>query len=216
MNQFFQNKNQIIAWLGEHHISKYQIKKHDEYGYIVDSWDKINLSGAIKENFLPVKFGTTASFLCSFNSLASLKGCPDTVNGIFKCNDNPLTSLEHGPSIVIDYYNCEDCQLVSLKGAPKEIHGHFNCHSNHLTSLEFCPQFVGKNFTAYSNPINTLDFLPQKVKGKFDMDYTLIDKKIDSDIIKLHSLEALKAWLCQNALGQSLSDKSLFKNKIKL
>jgi hypothetical protein len=50
-------------------------------------------------NYLPITFHrVTGDFMCGFNRLTSLEGCPKEVGGDFSCSYNKLTSLEHCPT----------------------------------------------------------------------------------------------------------------------
>ena len=69
-------------------------------------------------------------FICSYNQLTSLEGCPKEVDGNFDCYGNQLTSLEGCPEKIGGSFCCYGNKLTSLKGCPKEVDGNFNCSNN--------------------------------------------------------------------------------------
>lgn len=63
------------------------------------------------------------SFICCFNKLTTLKGCPSFVGGTFDCSNNNLNSLQ--------FY-------------PEEINGEFDCYSNPITDVNHIPSYYDK------------------------------------------------------------------------
>ena len=82
-------------------------------------------------NFPVVIKEAKKDFMCSYNNLRSLEGCPEIVGGSFFCFGNSLTTL---------------------KGCPKKVGYRFDCSDNHLTSLEGCPKEITENFICSENP----------------------------------------------------------------
>jgi hypothetical protein len=114
---------------------------------LVDVEGDFNCSGRNLENFEGIQFGAVSgSFYCSFNSLTSLDGAPETVGGSFYCDSNRLTSLEGAPETVGGGFYCYSNSLTSLDGAPETVGGDFYCYANRLTSLDGAPETVGGDF----------------------------------------------------------------------
>ena len=107
------------------------------------------------------KVKVEGDFMCSFNSLTSLKGSPQEVGGNFFCINNKLTDLEGAPAVVGNDFLCSNNSLTSLKGAPRIIVGDFFCEYNKLTTLEGGPQNVGGRFWCrFNNDLESLVGLP--------------------------------------------------------
>ena len=168
-NMLLKEKEKIETWLNQYQIKNYELIEDQEYGYIV------NVNSNVFLQFLPlknirVKFNIiNGDFICSFNKLETLKGCPEIVNGDFLCRDNELVSLKYSPKIVKGTFNCcfnklellEDCphiiegnfycnnnKLTSLKGGPKEVYGILNCSVNllNIEGLKYLPDNIEKNY----------------------------------------------------------------------
>ena len=106
-------------------------------------------------DFKGVRFGKVGlSFVCAANSLTSLDGAPQSVDGNFYCDNNYLTSLEGAPESIEGSFYCSYNSLTSLKGSPQSVKGSFFCSNNSLTSLEGAPQSVGENLYCPFNPIS--------------------------------------------------------------
>ena len=74
---------------------------------LVSCTGSVNLK-AIPISHLPVRFKSVDGyFLCSNNSLKSLKGAPSSVGGDFYCYDNKLTTLAGAPQSVGDDFYCQ-------------------------------------------------------------------------------------------------------------
>lgn len=102
------------------------------------------------------------AFICAYNQLTTLEGCPEVIGTHFSCDGNLLTSLEGGPKQV-ESYRCSGNRLVSLKGAPEVIPGLFDCSANLLTTLEGAPKEVGTFFRCNLNKLTSLKGAPEKV-----------------------------------------------------
>jgi hypothetical protein len=123
------------------------------------------------------------------NTLTSLEGSPETVNGDFGISSNHLlTSLKFGPKYVSGDYQVNDCDLISLVGSPNTIGCDFNISNNaNLTSLLGGPVVAGSfhadncgllsllgsptvikyNFGVSNNPILSLEGGPTEVGGYY-------------------------------------------------
>ena len=102
----------VENWLDLYGVKNYTINED----LSVDVAGDVNIKsrGLIE---IPIRFRfVSGSFVCGFNKLTSLIGCPVSVGGFF-CNNNKLTSLE---------------------GSPVEVGGYFGCDRNKITSLEYC------------------------------------------------------------------------------
>jgi hypothetical protein len=82
------------------------------------------------------------NFICKFNTLTSLEGAPEIVEGYFDCSYSQLTSLEGAPEIVNGDFDCSSNYLTSLKGCPKTVKGAFYCNDNKLQNLEYLSENV--------------------------------------------------------------------------
>jgi len=92
----------------------------------------------------------------SDNSLTSLDGCPEEVNGYFKCNDNKLSNLIGGPVKVTGDYDCSDQRgegSFKLDGCAKEIGESFRCVNNYIETLEGGPEKVGSGLDLENNKL---------------------------------------------------------------
>ena len=118
---------------------------------------------------LTIKFNkVTGNFICGYNKLTSLEGCPEKVGGDFDCGFNNLTSLEGCPKEVGGNFGCHYIKLTSLEGCPEKVGGNFDCGDNKLTSLEGCPEKVGGNFDCGFNNLTSLEGAPKEIGGNFD------------------------------------------------
>lgn len=99
--------------------------------------------------------------------LTTLEDLPyklNIVNGEFDChNHNSLTSLIGGPNIVNGNFICSWNKLKNLIGSPTIVNGNFNCLYNYLTSLEGCPKII-KNSFFYKNPKYGVKFTEEDVR----------------------------------------------------
>ena len=117
---------------------KHGIRIHGNY--TINSDGTIDVDGDVilsdRLTKLPLKFGrVTGDFICSYNQLVSLRGCPTEVGGDFDCMDNKLVSLEGGPTEVGGGFNCSYNKLVSLEGGPYSVGGGFNCSNNPISVI---------------------------------------------------------------------------------
>lgn len=102
---------------------------------------------------IPYKFNRCAgSFICSYNSLSSLKNSPRYVGNKFDCSYNNLGSLIGGP-LQVNTYLCNNNLLRDLKGSPKYVK-YFNCGYNHITSYDDAPKVSsGGKIISQNNPV---------------------------------------------------------------
>jgi len=158
----FQNIEKCLKSFG---IENYTINND----FSVDIDGDVNLRGELTGiGVIPVNFGkVTGTFICGFNNLKSLKGCPYYVGGSFLVGYNELESLEHGPQVVMGNYSCHDNLLTSLVGVPKIIGGDFDCSHNRLTSLEGGPEIVNGEFAVHTNKLQTLKNFPKVLKNVY-------------------------------------------------
>jgi hypothetical protein len=140
-------------------------------------------------------------------NLASLKGLPATIPGIYIDDCISLQSLEGCPSTITGDLVVRKCKsLTSVKGAPSTIGGNIALTNNHLRSLEGLPEEIGgsmidiannqlsslvgspkkllnndKSYRVYydfsNNPLTTLRGIARQEGLKYDGDST----KFDSD-----------------------------------
>lgn len=138
----------IKSFLVEYKIKNATINKD----LTVDVYGDVDLYG--KElTEIPIQFRKVdGDFICSYNNLTSLKGCPREVGRDFYCCNNNLTSFEYCPTKVGNDFDCAHNQLISFKGCPKKVGGSFYCMDNQFTSLGeigevgkklWCDFFVG-------------------------------------------------------------------------
>jgi hypothetical protein len=157
-------------------------KTYNIKNYIINSDMSINVDGDVNLRnkslkSLPLKFNkVSGDFICSFNILTSLKGCPIEVGGDFICYWNLLMSLEGCPEKVGGDFSCYKNKLTSLLESPKKINGNFNCSVNELTSLKGCPKEVCGDFYCFENQLDSFCECPEKVSG----DFYCFDNKITS------------------------------------
>lgn len=108
------------------------------------------------------------TFDCCANFLASLEGCPTSVEVDFDCAGNDeLLNLQGGPVEVGRSYYCNDCGLISLDGAPSRIKASFICSENKLSSLRGAPVKIGMDFNCSNNPLKSLEGCPEEIGGNF-------------------------------------------------
>ncbi len=179
-------KKDIIAWLGEHHITNYEIGQDTKKKYWVNVDGDVDLrnrqidsiavdfkrvSGSFDVSYnmaieslegSPLEVGK--NFLCSNAGLSSLKGSPLKVGGLFNCANNLLPNFIGGPKSVAAAYHAEDNRITSLKGLPLKEVWHLSVAHNLLTSLEHCPKVVHMLGIA-DNDVQHLAYFPQKVKS---------------------------------------------------
>ena len=99
------------------------------------------------KNFKGISFGkVSGNFDCSYNSLETLVGAPETVEGDFYCYNNSLQTLDGSPKTVGGNLDCSDNDLRTLEGAPEIVKGNFGCESNPLQTFEGAPETVGGEF----------------------------------------------------------------------
>ena len=128
--EIFKNEFSWNNWLKKY---KHEIHKDGSVSVFGD----VNLESK-KLVRIPLNFKTvTGDFLCSFNELTSLEGCPSTVGGNFNCHFN---------------------RLKNLKGGPVKVGGNYNCGLNYFTSYpknpEGTPTFVGGKFSVGSERVD--------------------------------------------------------------
>ena len=143
-------KEDIKNWLDSNNVENYEIIEDEEYGYVVNVNDNVNLNHKGLES-IDVKFNEiNGNFLCSNNRLKTLEGCPKIVNGKFACIRNELKTLEYGPEVIGENYFCANNLLISLKGAPNIINGNFDCSNNLFKTLEYLPKKIGNLYIVNS------------------------------------------------------------------
>ena len=129
-------KEEIEAWLNKYDIKYYTLINSEEYGYIVNVNEGVDLFNKKLTN-IKVKFNEIkGDFNCSNNELVSLKGCPEIINGNFACKRNNLKNLKNGPKMINGGYWCQENNLISLEGISSEINDYFNCSYNKLDIQE--------------------------------------------------------------------------------
>ena len=144
------------------HPSKLKIsKKPNKNGfYEVSCKDNIELNNWDIQSLTNRMFIFTTcggDFICARReSLTSLEGAPEIVEGSFNCSwCGNLKSLKGAPKKVGYEFNCSGCDsLTSLEGAPEEVKDAFICTKcENLTSLKGAPKKVGGNFVCMDGKI---------------------------------------------------------------
>lgn len=115
--KFFQTKEEIENWLNKFAKKENVIINKD---LTVDA-SLIDISYQ-NLNYIPIQFREVNTFICSENSLTSLKGCPFKVDNYFSCARNELTSLKYCPSGYIHTFNCSFNEILSTRYLPSTIH----------------------------------------------------------------------------------------------
>ena len=151
------------AWLNAMHIKNYTINSDGT----VDVKGNVNIQRKGLTS-IPVQFGNVnGHFLCNYNKLSNLKGCPKKIKGSFECSFNELTSLEGCPKEINGDFVCNSNKLTSLTGGPKTVGGDFACFRNNLTSLKGAPEIVKRHFYCSFNNLTSLKGGPETVGGDF-------------------------------------------------
>lgn len=172
-HEFLRDKEDIIAWLNRYGVRVYQLIKNPQYGYVVKAHSEVKI-GHAQLNSIDVKFIEAKSdFICNYNNLTSLKGCPEVVEGHFFCGDNNLQ-------------NFKDC--------PVRIGGHFNAMRSGVKSLSYMPRYVGRDIYLGQNNIKNFDtlMLPDFVGGRIG----LANEQLAEH---LHHFENFEQW--ENAVN---------------
>ena len=163
---FFKTREDTKDWLDKMGVENYTI--NDDL--IVDVDGNVFLYNK-NLDYIPVQFGLiNGYFICSYNNLTSLEGCPTEVSWDFDCSNNSLTYLEHCPTEVGGYFDCQNNNLTSLKGCPTKVGGYFDCQNNTLTSLKGCPTEVVRYFSCSNNNLKSLEHCPTEVDRDFYCD----------------------------------------------
>ena len=142
---------------------KHGIRIHGNY--TINSDGTIDVDGDVilsdRLTKLPLKFGrVTGDFICSYNQLVSLRGCPTEVGGDFDCMDNKLVSLEGGPYSVGGGFNCSNnpiSVIYNLFGSLKEFQ--YSLDYNYLRGTNI----VKSRFVEALEEIGKT--LPRNIKG---------------------------------------------------
>jgi len=133
-----------------------EISKTYKYGFTISEYNEdfsIDVDGHVRlheQNLteLPIKFNiVTRNFVCHYNQLTSLKGCPKYVGENFCCNNNQLTSLKGCP-VHVSYFECSNNQLTSLKGCPKIIRGNWRIEDKYKSYPEYQKYLLVKKIEA--------------------------------------------------------------------
>lgn len=167
-------------------------------GYIMQTYGQIRFRHSHgRFDKIPIRFGrVTGDFTFTGQSITTLEGAPQRVDGTFDCSRNPkltslqgipkscynficsetaITTLEVGyPFEVTNYFKCYGNHLTSLKGAPKKIKGDFNVNRNKLTSLIDGPQECG-SFICSQNLLTSLEYGPKKVQKEYLCGYNQLE-----------------------------------------
>ena len=132
----------IEHWLKKYNIKNYKINKDNT----IDVRGDVDLSQYPEKEFPKyIQFRNVADrFSVTDSKLNTLKGCPKEVVNFYCYNCNSLISLEGAPEIVEGEFDCSNCNsLTSLKGAPKKVGRGFYCIGcSNLTSLKGAPKEV--------------------------------------------------------------------------
>jgi hypothetical protein len=125
-----EEKNKIDALCEEFKIKNYTINQDGS----IDVDGRVNIPQRGLRS-IPLKFNkVSGDFICSYNSLTSLSGCPNIVGGSFYCQGNELKSLEFSPTKIGGNFNCYENKLSSLEFSPTEVNGDIRfVYSNNFT-----------------------------------------------------------------------------------
>ena len=128
-------------------------KKYKIRNYTINDDGSIDVDGDVhlsnrQISKLPLKFGrVSGNFVCNYNIMKSLEGCPSYVGGEFACSNNNLNDLKYSPGYVGGKFDCSSNTLTTLDGSPKYVGKYFNCsYNNELTSLEHSPEYIEGGF----------------------------------------------------------------------
>jgi hypothetical protein len=182
-------------------------EKYNILNYSINSNGSIDVFGDVdlisrKLFKFPLKFGNvTGKFICAYNNLTSLVGCPTIVGGNFRCGHNKLSSLEGGPVTVGGDFFCSGNNLSSLVGSPTTVSGDFYCSNNKLTSLEGSPTvvdvfscnenqltnliggpFIVGSFYCHHNDLTSLEGAPTTVGSDFVFSYNKLTSTYAGDV----------------------------------
>lgn len=159
----YNTKEEIENWLKEMKIEKYRINK--DLTIDVDQCVKLILK--IKE--LPVKFNIVKGDFFAKESLTTLKGFPEIVQGDFFCQNTDIENLDNFPREIHGRINLLNNKLTSLKGIPSIIYNDFSCKRNKLTSLQYCSQEIRGDFHCSENLLTDLKYFPQIITRNIDV-----------------------------------------------
>lgn len=170
-------KKDIIQWLEEHEITKYQLIADKEYGYVVNIQECVCIADNRQLKEFPIKFNHIKGNFTVYNcELNSLKNGPTIVEGEFNCQCNELKNLLFSPTYVGKNFFCNTNKITSLKGCPEIIHGKFDCSQNLLKDLSFGPHTVHSNFNASMNKLKSLKGIAKNIGGSLALHFNNISK----------------------------------------
>lgn len=200
---FSVRKEGIIKLCKKYAISNYIINDDlsvDINGDVsLDNLDKIH-----NVDYIPLNFNhVSGNFDISYNSLASLKGCPKYVGGNFNCAYNDLTSLEFGPLYVGGDYSAVENHLVTLDYLPNSCTELF-ISNNFITNVS--SQQISKIDIGYFDGIgyNPFDIFMDVIMKFLNIE---INQKTYLEIVdKLEEFEVIK----ENTIIDMISLNSLF------
>lgn len=196
MHKLLSKKPDIINWLDQYEVKNYHLIENQQYGFVVNVAGDVELYEK-NLNFIAVKFNIIEEdFGCSVNSLTSLYGAPEIVNGSFNCEKNKLVSLEYSPQTVKDNFCAANNQLDTIKGVSR---------------------FIGYNLWLPQNQLKNISSqeLPNYVGGSIFMK----DNFLSQDIMNITSSQILMQTLqiqeenkiLNNCIKNYHSDKKTFK-----
>jgi hypothetical protein len=151
--KLFESNSQIDTICEKYKIKNYTINSDNS----VDVDRYVNLYNKRLES-IPLNFNiVNGYFVCGWNYLTSLKGCPVRVGDYFSCYNNQLTSLQYSPQYMENGdFSCGWNKIESLQYCTELIRSNFYCGYNKLTSLEHHPSVYGR-FYCSNNQINTFE-----------------------------------------------------------
>ena len=182
-------KIKTLYFLKKYNIKNYELIEDDEYGYIVNVNESVNLT-CKKLKKLPFQFNEiNGSFWCSNNNLESLEGCPKIVKGNFFCDNNKLESLKFCPDIIEGWFNCSKNKLKGFEGLkylPKEIKDNFILLNENKELKKFVEindfkelkEKVEKIFEIHEEKENLLNIIKKEELNKIKVTNKINIKKI--------------------------------------
>lgn len=148
----------------------------------INVYGDVNLGGMALAK-LPLRFGeVTGDFICNYNNLQSLDGCPHKVGGNFNCLQNNLTTLNKSPTVVGGSFVCAQNRLVSLVGSPLILFAGFDCNHNKLESLEDGPIVVMGSYSCQFNNLTSLLGSPQHIGFSFNCSHNILETLEDGPV----------------------------------
>jgi hypothetical protein len=159
-----EEKNKIDKLCRKYGITNYSINQDGS----IDIDDSVNIPRRGLRS-IPLKFNkVSGDFICSYNRLTSLSGCPNIVGGAFYCQGNELKSLEFSPTKIDGDFSCYENKLSSLEFSPTEVNGEIRFVYNNNFTLDFKDIFGDNDIFG---PTGVLSFNERRIFFKYHQYY---------------------------------------------